>query len=48
MSAGVGAAANQRLGKEAKQEDEMRESGGGSDCDEFAEFKCAALFRSAV
>ncbi len=43
LSAGGGAAANQRPVKEAKQEDEMRGSGGGSDSDEFAEFKCAAL-----
>lgn len=48
LSAGGGAAANQRPIKEAKQEDEMRESGGGSDSDEFAEFKCAALSRCAV
>ena len=40
LSAGGGAAA-QHTKKEAKQEDEMRGPGDGSDSDEFAEFKCA-------
>ena len=48
FTAGGGAAAAHQSKKEAKQEDDMGEARDGSDSDEFAEFKCAALFRSAV